>query len=160
MNDLKNDASELPPQRGPLPPVYFLLAIVGMIALHRYTPVAHWLDWPWRWLGLAPLVTGVGLAILANRQFARHGTTVKPHGPSSAVVTDGAFSLSRNPMYFGMLLVLTGEWILLGSMSPVVIIPLHAVIMTKLFIEMEETKMERLLGQEYLDYKSRVRRWI
>lgn len=65
-----------------------------------------------------PLIFGVALNISADRMFEQHKTTVKPFEESTALVTDGVFRFSRNPMYLGMVLILSGVVLLAGSTTP------------------------------------------
>ena len=61
-----------------LPPTYLLMAILLMIVLHIVLPLTTVVSFPWSLAGLAPLLTGLALNILADRSFKRHRTTVKP----------------------------------------------------------------------------------
>lgn len=65
-----------------------------------------------------PLIFGVALNISADRMFKQHKTTVKPFEESTSLVTDGVFRFSRNPMYLGMVLILSGVVLLAGSTTP------------------------------------------
>lgn len=111
-------------------------------------------------LGLA----GVGLAIdLASVvRFLRSRTTVNPIRPDKAtsLVISGLYRYSRNPMYLGMLLVLSGWAVWLGHVIAFAGPVLFAIVLTRIQILPEETALEARFGQEYLDYKARVRRWI
>ena len=89
-----------------LPPTYFLGAIVLAVTMHFLLPLRQLLAFPWRLTGLAPLVIGILLNLLADHTFKKHETTVKPFEKSSSLVTGGVFGISRNPMYLGMTLVL------------------------------------------------------
>lgn len=121
-----------------LPLVYFLLAIFLMVLLHFLLPIVKWRWWPWNLVGIAPMLTGVALNTLADNQFKQHQTTVKPFQSSSALVTDGVFRVSRNPMYLGMtcFLVSLGSW--LASLAPLVVIPIFIWWLTVKFIIPEE----------------------
>ncbi len=79
--------------------------------------------------------------------------------PSSLVV-DGPFKYSRNPMYLGMVLALTGLALLLGTVTPWLVIPPFVWLMTVLFVRQEEQTMEKQFGSDYLAYKKKVRRWV
>ncbi len=63
-------------------------------------------------------------------------------------------------MYLGMALVLIGVAILLGSLSPFLVIPIFVWLITARFIKFEEKMLEDTFGLKYLDYARRVRRWI
>ena len=106
------------------------------------------------------MVVGGILNLLADRQFKQRGTTVKPFEPSSALVTDGIFRYSRNPMYLGMYIFLAGLGIGLGSALPFLVIPVFAVWMNLKFVVPEEEMLARQFGDAYAEYAERVRRWL
>lgn len=144
----------------PLPPAFFLSALVLAVVLHLVLPLARILDWPWRWLGAAPLAFGCALNLIADQAFKRRGTTVKPFRESSALVTDGVFRISRHPMYLGMVSIVAGAGLLLGSLSPLLVAGALAALLDRVFIRAEEPMMESVFGEDYRDYRRRVRRWI
>jgi protein-S-isoprenylcysteine O-methyltransferase Ste14 len=148
------------PTAGPLPPAYFVLAIVLMVLLRVLAPVARWSWWPWNLVGLVPVVAGLVLGIAGDAQFKKRGTTVKPFQRSSALVTDGVFRVSRHPMYLGMVCVLVGMGIGLSSLTPLLVIPAFAWWMNAAFVIPEERSMEEQFGDAYRAYRSRVRRWL
>lgn len=82
--------------------------------------------------------------------------TAKEH---TSLRVDGLFRLSRNPMYIGMYATLIASG--LYTMDPVVILLAAFVISIHHFIVLaEENQMHKVFGQEYLDYRNRVRRYI
>jgi protein-S-isoprenylcysteine O-methyltransferase Ste14 len=141
------------------PPHYFLAALVAM-ALLRFVPAAPLLGGVWPWFGALPIVAGVALAVWASQQFAHAGTSIVPLTPSSALVTDGAFAFSRNPMYLGMTLVLIGLAWSLDRPWPWLVPPLFVAVLTLRFIRHEEKLMEATFGDAYRAYRARVRRFI
>ncbi len=143
-----------------LPPVYFLLSLVVMAALHLLFPIVRWISGPWNGIGALPLSGGVLLAVMANRLFHRRGTPVHPFGEASMLVVDGPFKYTRNPMYLGLILTLIGIAILLGTLSPWIVIPPFAWILVRLFVRREERVLQEKFGQKYVAYKQKVRRWI
>ncbi len=151
-----------PPGRRPwdIPPLYFALAILLMIALHRLLPIARIVPWPWSLVGAVAIVGGIALAIWGERRFKRAGTAVRPFAPSSALVEDGPFRFTRNPMYLGMLLVLAGLFLLLGALSPLIVLPAFLWLLQTRFVVHEEAHMQRHFGARYQDYRRRVRRWL
>jgi protein-S-isoprenylcysteine O-methyltransferase Ste14 len=144
----------------PLPPVYFLGAIILSIALHFLFPLRQIFDYPWRLVGFLPLVAGIVLNLLADQDFKKHKTTVKPFQKSSALVTAGVFGISRNPMYLGMTLILLGIASLLGSTAPFMVALLFPLLMDRSFIDVEEEMLEDTFGTQFREYRERVRRWI
>lgn len=143
-----------------LPPTYFLVAGAVMIALHLSLPIERLLDWPWRLLGAPLVVAGVALAVLADREFKKARTPVRPFELSTTLVTVGPYRYSRNPMYLGMLVVLLGLFLLLGTLTPVLVIPVFFWLIETHFVQPEEKMLEIQFGDAYLDYKRQVRRWL
>lgn len=152
------DVGEREPPRI-LPPHYFLLAIALMLGLALIDPSAGVLG-SWRWLGAVPFVAAFAVATIARRQFETVGTEIRPLHPSSALVTDGPFRFSRNPMYASMLVGLAGVALMLDRITPWLVIPPFAALLYYRFVRHEEAHMERTFGAAYLDYKARVRRWL
>jgi len=141
------------------PPHYFLLALALMICI-RFAFAAPALLGIWAWIGVAPIVAGLASAVFAARQFDRAGTNIVPLTQSSALVTDGMFAWSRNPMYLGMTLVLIGTALLLDRALPWLVVVAFVATLRLRFIRHEERLMEATFGGAYLAYKQRVRRWI
>lgn len=143
-----------------VPPVYFFVTLLLMWALHRSLPVARLMTPPLTWLGTLPVAAGMVLGGHAFRGFRKAGTPVIPFRRSTALVTDGSYRVTRNPMYLGMLLILAGVALLMGTASPWLPIPLFVWVIQTTFIRGEERFLEELFGDRYLAYKSRVRRWL
>jgi protein-S-isoprenylcysteine O-methyltransferase Ste14 len=143
-----------------IPPVYLFLGIAIMVVLHGIAPGTRVLMTPWNALGCIPLALGIGINLAADRAFKRHATTVKPLGETSALITTGVFRISRHPMYLGFVLMLFGIAILMGSMTPFVVVPAFAVFVDIVFITLEEERLEETFGEEWLDYRRKVRRWV
>lgn len=147
-------------KRKVLPPVYLLLAFALMELLHRVAPLGRFIEAPYSYLGVVPLLAGLLVSATAARSFRKAGTPVVPFEPSTALVTSGFFRYTRNPMYLGMVLMLAGVAVLLGSLSPLLVIPVFVWIIKSNFIRGEEQFLEGIFGEQYLSYKRRVRRWI
>jgi protein-S-isoprenylcysteine O-methyltransferase Ste14 len=142
-----------------LPPHYFVLSLILMIGL-SFLDAVDLLPQPWPWVGVVPIIIGIALAAQGSRLFSRAGTNIVPFTESTALVTGGVFSFSRNPMYSGMMLALIGTALLLnGILAWLVIIPFFAII-RGYFIKNEEILMEQSFGEEYASYKATVRRWL
>jgi protein-S-isoprenylcysteine O-methyltransferase Ste14 len=143
-----------------LPPTYLYVAIVLMLVLKFLFPVKMIIPFPWELLGLIPLALGIALNLMADRSFREAKTTVKPFQESAALVTDGVYRISRHPMYLGFVLILLGLAVLLGSVTPFVVVPIFAIVMERVFIAVEEGMLEEKYGQSWLGYKSRTHRWV
>jgi protein-S-isoprenylcysteine O-methyltransferase Ste14 len=143
-----------------VPPVYFLVALVLMVFLHRILPWAQVLEAPYRDAGIIIAGISLGLGAWAAALFRRAGTNIRPFMPSTALVVAGPYRFTRNPMYLGMSGVLLGAAVFMGSLTPFVVIPAFMALIAERFIIPEESKLEAAFGRDYLDYKARVRRWL
>ncbi len=107
-------------------------------------------------------ILGLIININAIIGFRRANTTVNPLDPGKAtqLVVGGVFRLSRNPMYLGILVVLTGWAIWIGSFYNLAPLALFVYYITEFQIRPEEEVLRPLFGEAYADYCSKVRRWI
>jgi len=143
-----------------LPPTYLLIALLLMIILNFTLPIIKVIPVPWNIIGLLPIMFGLWISISADAQFKKRETTIKPFEKPSALVIDGWFKISRNPMYLGFVLVLFGISVLLGSITPFLIMVAFTIIIQYLFIRFEEKMMAETFGEEWKKYVQNVRRWI
>lgn len=140
--------------------MYLFTSLASMVLLQFFLPVYQLIPYPWNAAGILPLALGMALNIVADKAFKKTGTTVKPFEVSKTLVTSGAFRYSRNPMYLGMVMILTGVAFLLGALSPFIIIPIFAISMDRAFIVTEEKMLDERFGSKWKQYKADVRRWI
>ena len=143
-----------------LPPTYLLIAIILEIILNFAFPILHLIPSPWTLVGIIPILAGVLINLSADRAFHQAETTVNPLEIPSTLVSSGPYRLTRNPMYLGFVLLLFGEAVLLGSLSPFLAAPALAVLLDRMFIRMEEQKLAQKFGSAWLEYKSHSRRWL
>jgi protein-S-isoprenylcysteine O-methyltransferase Ste14 len=136
-----------------------LLMLVAEVGL-AFIPATR-LDLPWgfRLGGGLLLVSGVALNVAATRQFARRHTPVRPSAEPGALVTDGVFRFSRNPMYLGIALILVGAALALATPLGLITVPVF-VWWVGLLIREEERKLTAHFGDAFLHYRQRVRRWL
>lgn len=113
-----------------------------------------------RVLGLVALALGVWLVLSAASLFGRLGTPPNPTQPTTALATDGPYRFTRNPMYLGMGLMLAGFALVGNALWPLIaLVPAVGIIRLQV-IDREERYLEAKFGNEYRDFKTRVRRWI
>lgn len=143
-----------------LPPTVLFAAVMLMVAAHFLFPVARLIAVPWNLLGVVPILAGLFLNVWAWSLFQRAATTIQPFDRPSGLVQEGPYRISRHPMYLGMGLLLAGVAGVLGSASPWAVLPAFVAFVEWRFIRAEERAMEETLGQVYLAYRERVRRWI
>mgnify|MGYP001315273443 FL=1 len=108
------------------------------------------------------ICTGLSIGFVSLRLFNKHQTTFDPLNPEKAttLVTDGLFSVSRNPMYVGLLIILIGVCVYKGIYIGLIILPCFVMYITQFQIKPEEKAMSKTFGQEFIEYRKRVRRWI
>jgi len=143
-----------------MPPALFFIYAGVMMVLHFLAPGPRLIHPPLTFLGWIPLGTGFLVAWLARHQFNRSGTTIKPFHESDVLLTVGAFAFSRNPMYTSLTAGLIGIFVLFGTLTPALVIPVFVWIIRSRFIAVEERMLEETFGDRYRAYKARVRRWI
>ncbi|MHA2142853.1 MAG: methyltransferase family protein [Candidatus Thorarchaeota archaeon] len=118
---------------------------------------------PYNLIGLIPIPLGMGLIVWANYNLLQVGkiglAAREPMQTPSTLVVSGPYRYSRNPLYFGGLMMLLGLVIVWSSL--IVLLGLFGVyiIIRYKFIHVEEQKLEEAFGDEYLEYKKRVGRW-
>lgn len=142
------------------PPTYLYVAVALMLGLYLVLPGPQLISFPWNLFGSLPFATGVLLNIVADRIFKRRSTTVKSFQNSTALVSDGVFGISRNPMYLGMVLMLLGIAVFLGKLTPFIVVLAFPFVLERAFISVEERMLEDEFGDAWREYRSRVRRWI
>ena len=105
---------------------------------------------------------GIIIILSAIILFKKYKTTITPLKPSNAtkLIVSGVYKFSRNPMYLGLLLVLSGISIILNPIGGLFLIPLYILYINLFQIIPEENAMVYLFKDEFLDYKKNVRRWI
>ncbi len=107
-------------------------------------------------------LTGAGLLLFISslRALRRAETDVRTYKPATSIVTEGPYRFTRNPIYLGFTLVYGGITALANSPWSALLLPFVLTVMQRGVIQREEHYLERVFGEEYLQYKARVRRWI
>jgi protein-S-isoprenylcysteine O-methyltransferase Ste14 len=149
------------PARGPsVPPVYAVIALFAMGALHMGFPIARIFPPPFNYAGLVIMALGFALILWAALHFHRARTAIVPFRPVSALVSTGPYRYTRNPMYLGMAGILLGAAICLGSVTPFIVLPAFVALIHKRFILAEEGMLEEAFGGAYQAYRTGTRRWL
>ena len=116
-----------------------------------------------RLLGFAPLLLGAGIALHCTFSFAWRGRgTPAPFDAPIHLVVDGLYRYVRNPMYLGMALFLIGEWLIWGSnlRSALIYLGVFAIAAFLFVIAHEEPTLAQKFGNEYLEYRRNVPRFV
>ncbi len=141
------------------PSIYGAGLLLGFV-IHFVFPVSALPRELALWLGVVALPVSAGIAVSALRALARAKTSFDPRQPTTAVVTDGAFRFSRNPMYVALTLLYLGVGLLANSLWTLLLIVPVMVVIQRGVVEREERYLERKFGEGYLRYRAHVRRWI
>ena len=145
------------------PPLIFAIILIAGIGLHRKLPIRAALSLPRNMrLVLAGSLIGAALATITSAVLVmiRAHTNPDPHQPTTAIVVDGPYRFTRNPIYLGFTLCYSGLIILFNALAALLLLPIALIIMQRGVIEREESYLERKFGEQYLSYKQRVRRWL
>lgn len=144
------------------PPVYGIGTAALMWWLDLHLPISRLIPAPFTQIGWVVVTAGLVVDAYSIIGFLRARTTVNPVRITATreLVTTGLYRWSRNPMYLGLILVLTGWGIVLGSLAPFMAIALFAKVLVVTQIAPEEAALEAKFGDAYRDYRQRVNRWV
>lgn len=146
-----------------LPPAVYLAGLVVGYALNWLWPVAILPGSAGifvRLLGVAFLLAGLAVILLALATFHRAGISPNPARPTSALTVEGPYRFTRNPMYLGMALATAGIAGIGNALWPLLaLVPVLAIIRTQV-IAREERYLEEKFGEAYRAYAASVRRWL
>ena len=144
------------------PPAVVFVAAVLMWLVSQVLPAFAFVLPARNLFAISLAVVGFVTGISGVLTFRRARTTVNPMKPrsSSSLVIWGVYSVTRNPMYLGGLLILTGWAIFVSNALAFLFLPAYILYINRFQIAPEEEALTSLFGQEFVAYKSRVRRWL
>ena len=144
----------------PLQSMFALIGFGGWFAA-RYYPVLRFEVPLWlQFVGTVMAFAGLGLEFWTLGLFKRAKTSALPWQGDQALIATGVYKVSRNPMYAGMLMLVTGLCLGLGLTLSLILIPFGALIIDRMVIAAEERYLTARFGDVYLDYCKTVRRWL
>ncbi|MDO5103774.1 MAG: isoprenylcysteine carboxylmethyltransferase family protein [Lautropia sp.] len=145
-----------------IPPVIVFLAVgLFMYGCAYWVPAATYPIPGRRLMGFVMVAWGLLVGALSVSAFRSHQTTVNPHRPGNAsmLVTRGIYRQTRNPMYLGLLFLLTGWGFYLSNVLAFLGLPLFVLYMTEFQIKPEERALAQKFGTSYIGYTSMAKRW-
>ncbi len=146
-----------------VPPIIVFLAFaVLMYVLARFFPVGYFDFFGRSYMMYGLLAIAGSIGFISLFQFFKSKTTIDPTRPSKAsrLVTSGIYQFSRNPMYFGLLLMLLAWGLWLGNAFNIVLVAAFVAYMNAFQIVPEEEVLLKLFAKEYKQYCTLVRRWF
>lgn len=142
-----------------IPPALIAYCMLSMIALYFFAAQYNLMIFPYNLAGIVIALSGFMLMGKARDLFAKHQTTLKIE-KSDHLIKEGVFSRTRNPMYAGMSILILGFSIVSTNLIALSLPFIFFVLVSLIFIKKEERLMQDTFGEEYDDYKKKVRRWI
>ena len=142
------------------PPLIWLVSVAISVLVHLFVRVPIMSYRICLVCGIAFIILAPTLALSALRTMKAAGTNVHPSEPALALVRNGPFRFTRNPMYLALCLLqialgfFLNDWITLLFVVPLSLIFHYGVILR------EERYLTAKFGEPYLQYKREVRRWI
>ena len=130
------------------------------MGLQRYVPVRRLPIGTGRVLGAVLVLLWLLLTTSSFRRFWVSGTSVVPVRPTTALVIEGPYRFTRNPMYLGLLLLYVGVAGWFGFVWPLLLAPVLVWVIGVSVIGREERYLTRKFGDEYRRYEAHVRRWL
>ena len=143
-----------------LPPLVYGAAFIVGLLLHLVLPLHVLPPTLARGIGVVCVLVSLPLALATFRVLSRAHTPVDPLKPTTALVTEGPFRYSRNPIYVALTLLYVGVallvnvWWILLLVVPVLLVIRYGV------IAREEAYLTRKFGEAYRQYTAQVRRWL
>jgi len=144
-----------------IPPVWLVLCVLIAWCQSRFLPLGLSVDHPVTH-AMAGLMIGAGLLLMAAAllSFWRAHTTPIPHQIPDNLITTGVFGRTRNPIYLGDALLLTGLILRFDAVPSLVLVPIFVWWIERHFIVPEEDRMRRKFRAEWARYERKVRRWV
>ena len=143
------------------PPLALLLAILIGLLLDWFLP-ATFVPFIIRrgWAGGTIVLLALALAAWAIIAMTRAGSSVPTNEPTTAIVEQGPYRFSRNPIYLAMFLLQIGLAVWIDTLWLLAALAIFAIVIRVGVVAREEAYLERKFGDTYRAYRSRVRRWL
>lgn len=142
------------------PPLLLIVALALGFLLRRFVPLGFLESELSTILGRGVVTVSLILFIWAVVTMVRARASIPTSKPTDVIVDGGPFRISRNPIYLSMILLQLGVGVWANSLWFVILAAVSVVLLLRGVILREERYLERKFGDDYLSYKSRVRRWL
>jgi protein-S-isoprenylcysteine O-methyltransferase Ste14 len=144
------------------PPFLYIVTFFAAILLQKILPLnkEFFYSTASKVIGSVIILIGLFFNFPALRQFIKTKNTLVTVKPANSLQTAGIYSASRNPMYVSLLLFYIGLAFIVGNWWNLILLPVLFLIVQEYVIKREEKYLDRTFGQQYSDYKTKVRRWL
>jgi protein-S-isoprenylcysteine O-methyltransferase Ste14 len=144
-----------------------VLLLIGATIVYSFFPGVYQYAAPIVWLE-NPVIKIVGLTLMgsalvwtaiAQMQMGKSWRIGIDTENKTELVEKGLFTISRNPIFFGMRMALFGFFLTLPSALSLLAVVLADVLM-QIQVRLEEEFLRNSHGESYENYCRQVRRWI
>ena len=144
------------------PPLFYVLIFLAAVLVQKKFSIddAVFHLQTMKLAGIVLLAVALFFLVTSLRKFFQSNNTLVPIKPAASLQTNGIYNTSRNPMYVGLAIMYLGITCFIGNWWNIILFPLLIVIVQAYIITREEQYLTRRFGQAYLDYKTKVRRWL
>ena len=142
------------------PPLIYLAGFVVGLVVQIIEPLPRLSNRPATVIGIVSIAAGSIVAPWAVVLFRRAETTLDPAAMTTALVTNGPYRLTRNPIYLGFTLLYAGAAVWSGTTWALAMLAVVLVVVDRRVVRGEERKLHDTFGSGYGDYQSQVRRWL
>ncbi len=142
-----------------LPPHVAISSLILVTILHYLIPTPV-IPKPFNYFGILFFILGLAVLFWSFGMFRKKETPILPGQKPTALVIEGPYKFTRNPMYLGVATALLGVAVYLGDLLAFLAPTIFFAFVSIKFIPREEKLMENLFGKKYINYRNKVRRWI
>jgi protein-S-isoprenylcysteine O-methyltransferase Ste14 len=144
------------------PPLIYVLIFIASVFIQKEIPITASIfqSWAIKVVGIIFLIIASFFLARSLRQFFQSKNTVILIKPASSLQKTGIYGISRNPMYVGLAIVYLGITCFIGNWWNIILFPVLFLIVQEYIIKREEKYLELEFGQQYEEYRIKVRRWL
>lgn len=139
--------------------IYVILYALFPTLYEHFLPITQLDKQSIKYVGLAVLCIALVWTVIAQGHMNNSWRIGIDIETKTELVTNGLFTISRNPIFFGMILSLVGLFLTTPNAFTILFLIL-GYILIQIQIRLEEDFLSKEHGQEYLNYKQKVRRLI
>lgn len=143
-----------------LPPIWLMAGLAVAWVLARHLPLVTVAGPLYQGAGWVMIAAGVVLIGWSGLWFWRKRTPIEPHHDPAALIVEGPYAISRNPIYLAMLAILSGYVLTLGALSALAVPVAFHRVLTARFVIPEEAALRRAFGARADRYFTQTRRWL
>ena len=141
--------------------------IVILVFVHLFLPNAYqyflplaWVERVWvRWIGVILLLVSLAWTVLAQVQMGQSWRIGIDVEHETQLVQGGVFKLSRNPIFIGMIATLLGLFLVIPNVGTLLTLMVGTILIA-IQVRLEEEHLTSVHGEQYMQYRRLVRRWL